>query len=336
MKKFIIILLFIITLGAGVAGTWYFYDQNQNWIEQNAQLMAQNSQVQAQLNAIGSMGTVYQTSTRVYSGKEIKDTDLIEVSIPISAMGESTITDKSLLVGQHYKVDIKPGTILTYDLLMSETADNTRKKFQRALNFTSLPVGIVENDYVDIRLMLPNGEEFVVFSHIQVKSINETTLLFDISEEDNVIINSMIQDASNYAGYCVFYLMKYLEPGYDTDTVAFYPVQHEMENFVRWNPNIDDTTRCINSELRDHIDKVLLMYTSGDNGAVASSFISGLSGQYSSQLSMHEEWIEQHTDEEGNLVVEGTDNSGGQSFDQEVGEAMDSLENSLEDLEAIQ
>lgn len=341
VKKIIIVVLFIIVIGLGAFGTIHFYQENKNQIEQNQTLAAQNSQIQAQLNAIGDLVTVYEVSAKVYSGKEIKETDLIPVSVPASTCNASSITDISQLVGKFYKVDIQPGTILSADMLMEEK-NETNKIYSRELTFDSLPVSTVVGDYIDIRIILPNGEEYVVLSHEQIQRLYNTTITIHISEEENAILNSVFADLGSYNGYVLAYMTKYLEPGKDTDTVAFYPVQNDMENFVLFNPNIVDPTRCINKTLRAHIDEVLLLYTNSNNQTVAQQFIRSLSTQYSAQLTAHTMWVEEHTDEDGNMTIEGDpyENaggySGGQNFDQQVGDAMDDLEGSLGDLEAIQ
>lgn len=341
VKKILLTLLFLVVAGAGGFGTWHFYTENQNQIQQNQTLAAQNSQIQAELNAIGQLVTVYEVSGQVYSGKEIKETDLVPVSVPLSTCMDSSITDMSQLVGKYYKVDIKPGTILSTDMLMEEK-EETPKIYSRELTFTSLPVSTVVGDYVDIRMILPNGEEYVILSHEQIQRIYDTTVTFHVSEEENAVINAAFADLGSYNGFTLCYLTKYLEPGKDVDTIAFYPVQHEMENFILFNPNIKDTTRCINTTLRDHIDQVLLVYTDSANQTVSTAFISNLATQYSTQLQAHNMWVEEHTDEEGNLVVEGDGQSTGSgsgesgSFDDQVGDAMNQLEGDLQDLEAIQ
>ena len=343
MKRFIPVILATLLAIAGIVGTVYFYMQNENQIAQNAQLVTQNSAIQSELNAIGTMGTVYEVATRVYSGKEIKDTDLIAVSIPVSAMGESTIRDMSELVGKSYKVDINPGTILTKDLLMEEENSLLVKKYTRELALTALPLGLIEGDYIDIRMLLPNGEEYVVFSHLKVDKIVDKIISFKVSEEENYIVLSMLQDLANYVGSTTFYATRYLNPGKDTDTVAMYPVQHEMENWILFNPNITDTTRCINSSLRDHIDEVLIRYTTGDNAGIASSFIQGVNAQISAGGTMHESWVDENTDEEGNFTgsnygTEDGSGNGGNNFQQQVGDAMGNLEDNLGelgDMEAI-
>ena len=340
LKKILIIILFIAVVGAGGFGTFHFYTENKNQIMQNQQLASQNSQIQAQLDAIGELTTVYEVSTKVYSGKEIKESDLIPVSVPQSTCDVASITDMSQLVGKFYKVDIMPGTILSSDMLMEEKSE-TDKIYSREITLTSIPVSTLVGDYIDIRMILPNGEEYVVLSHEQIKRLYDTTITLHVSEEENAILNSVFADLGSYNAYVLVYATKYLEPGKDTDTVAFYPVQHEMENYILYNPNIKDTTRCINTNLRDHIDEVLLVFTDSNNQSVAQSFISSLNQQYNSQLTAHQTWIEENTDEEGNIVVEGGSDSSypadsSQSFDQSVDQAMGDLETGLEDLEAIQ
>ena len=346
MKKGLLIILFVLIAGGLGFSTFWFWKENKNQIQQNQTLAQQNASIQAQLNAIGDLVTVYEVSTKVYSGKEIKETDLVPVSVPASTCNTSSITDISQLVGKFYKIDILPGTILSSDMLMEEK-QTTEKVYSRDLTFESVPVSTVVGDYIDIRIILPNGEEYVVLSHEQIMRLYETTITIHVSEEENAILNAVFADLGSYQGYVYAYMTKYLEPGKDTDTVAFYPVQHEMENYILFNPNIKDTTRCINTTLRDHIDEVLLIMTDSMNQEVASSFISSIQQQNTAGLAAHQLWIQENTDEDGNLVVDGQPGGNGSgsteagdgsdgSFEDQVGGAMDSLEDDLADLEAIQ
>lgn len=337
MKKVIITILFVLVLGAGIGGTAYFYVQNKNQITANEQLAQQNAQVQAQLNAIGQMVEVYEVNKKVYSGNEILDGDLIAVSVPASTLADSSVTDKSQLVGRHYRVNVQPGTILSLDMLMDEDND-TNVKFPYELTVSSVPVSTSVGDYIDIRMVLANGEEMIVLNHKKIERLYNTTITINVSEEENAILISMFNDLGVYSNGCLAYVTKYIEPG-NNDTVAFYPVQHDMENFVRFNPNIEDTTRCINETLRDHVDEVLLLYTNSANQATSSGFLNIMKQQLTGQLTAHTTWVTEHTDENGNVVSEnGTESnpSDEQSFEQQVGEATDSLEQSVEDLEAIQ
>lgn len=342
MKKVLLILLFVITLGAGVGGTVYFYTQNKNQIASNQALMQQNSMVQAQLDAIGAMTTVYQVNGIKYSGNIITDTDLVEVSVPQSTIAESSITNRDQLIGKAYKVDVKPGTILSWDMLMEEDVLSGKKKFWKTITLDAVPIGLVPGDYVDLRIIIPNGEEYPIVDKLYVEHVFKSTITAKFSEEENVVFNAALQDLGNYEGMCLIYCTKYVEPG-NASTISFYPVQHEMENYVRYNPNIDDDTRCINTELRNHIDECFLMFTNNRNENAAKSFITAISKQYSSQLLAHEQWVTDHTNQEtGELVIEEgssfdtTDQGVMGDFQEQVGESMDSLEESIQDLEAIQ
>ena len=338
MKKVLIILLFLIVVGAGVTGTVYFYKQNENQINVNEQLAMQNAQVQSQLNAIGQMVEVYQVSKNVFSGNKILDCDLVAVSIPASTLSTSSVTDKSLLVGKYYKISLTPGTIMSVDMLMDES-EEASVKLAYELTLESLPVGIMVGDYIDLRLLIASGEEFTVVTHKRIERIeNDITITINVSEEEQAAILSMFNDLGVYSTGCIAYVSKYVTPG-NSNSVANYPVQHEMENFIRFNPNIEDPTRLVNETLRDHVDEVLLKYTNSINTDSSSHYIDIMRKQLEGQLEAYQVWIEEHTDEEGNFTGDSisTDNStsadGDGSFDNQVNESMDNLQQDLEDIQ---
>ena len=343
LKKILIILAFVIVLGAGAGCSIYFYIQNQNQIEMNQMLAAQNAQVQSQLNAIGAMTTVYEVNTKVYGGNMIKEEDLIAVSIPVSATGKTSITDMTDLLGKFYKVSVEPGTILTTDMLMDEL-DDSSMRYTREILLQSVPVTTQVGDFIDVRMMLPNGEDYVVFSHKRIELLYDNVMTIKVSEEEHQIWNSALIDLSTYSSYgLVMYVTKYLEPGVDIDTIAMYPVQHDMENWIRFNPNITDTTRCINETLRDHIDEILFVFSSSKNASVSTGISGIFSTHMSAQVAAQQQWKVEYTDEEGNMTWDGfgsepVGGEGGSSSDFEgaVGDAMSSLEQDLGDLEAIQ
>lgn len=354
IKKILIALALVTSIGLGTFGTLHFKKLNEEQLAINSTLQMQNSKIQSELNAIGAMTTVYQVGAKVFASKEVNTGDLVPVSIPASAVSPNTITDLSQVKGNAYKIDINPGTILTKDMFMEKEDSMLVKKFTREITLTALPLGLQNGEYIDIRLLLPNGEEYIVFSHLQVDLISGSSISFRVSEEESYILNSMLQDAAVYGAATLFYATRYLEPGIHTDTVAFYPVQSEMEDWIRWNPNIDDPTRCINEPLRDHIDEVLIQYTSSGNNGVAALFMSNIRASISAGGQVHQSWIESVKDEEGNInaiygtdfinsnkvnvkeeVVGSEDSSSDASLSTQVGDAMDQLQQNIVDLEAI-
>ena len=338
MKKVLIILSFLIVIAAGATGTLYYYKQNKNQIEQNTMLAQQNTMIQNQLDAIGALTTVYEVSSKVYSGTEIKAEDLIEVSVPVSTLDKTSITDMTDLVGHFYKIDIEPGTILSTDVLMAEK-ETTHPTMDKVISVRSLPINTIKGSYIDIRAIMPNGEEIIIYSHKRIKDLYSNSIVLEFSEEENLIWNSVLLDLAAYEGkgFMVF-VTNYINPGLDTDKVAWYPIQKDLENYCRWLENtglITDSTRCINETMRDHIDHILMYATDSDNSAYASSFNAIVTTQKNEEKAVYDQWLLDHTDEEGNITIEDSSSSS-DSFSQQVDEAYESLEDSIEDLEAIQ
>ena len=67
------------------------------------------------------------------------------------------------------KVDMKANTLITTDLISrgdSVVQDDVRKQ---EYNVVILPIDLTTGDYIDIRLMLPNGQDFIVVSKKEVE-----------------------------------------------------------------------------------------------------------------------------------------------------------------------
>lgn len=312
-KKILVAILFVAVIGAGSFGTYHFYKENKANISAYDAERAQKENLQAQLNQIGTMTTTYAIATDLLSGDEIKDTDIIEVHIPTSAVasnGYDTSTNpdaRSSLIGKKVRCKISANTILTPDMLMTESEEESGLlQYPVELTFNSLPVTLQVGDYVDLRFLLANGEEYVVLDHKVVQAICNNTVTFHITEEENAIINSLYSDLGVYNQACIAYLFKYLEPG-NKQTLSFYPVVTELEEFLMYNPNITDITRCVNTNLRDHINEQLLMLSNSANSATSSAVLSSVSSAMSGQSTMRQQWLSDKEQEEQNAAETATD-----------------------------
>lgn len=79
------------------------------------------------------------------------------------------------------------------------------------INEIVLPIDLVVNDYVDIRIMYPSGVEYVVLAQKQVSKINGTTIWMDMSEVDRLLLNSAIVDTYLTEG-TKLYAIRYSDP----------------------------------------------------------------------------------------------------------------------------
>ena len=167
------------------------------------------------------------------------------------------------------KVALKANTVLSTSLITraSEVVTNDLRK--QEYNVIALPINLVTGDYVDIRLMLPNGQDYVVLSkkQVTVPVVNGAYLVDTIQmrlKEDEILnMNSAIIDNYRLAG-SKLYATRYDEPGVqNVATVTYYPlsdVTKMLENGR--DPNADELVKLAiysirerRQEIRDDIEK---------------------------------------------------------------------------------
>lgn len=288
MKNVLIVLLLILVLG-GVAGTFYFYKEYNNAQAEKNLLVQQNGELQVAIDAIGPITQVWTVNTQVLAGSVVKEEELIQQTIPVSSITESFIMDKTNIIGKYYKVNLSPGVSITKDVLMQEELSEIT--YERDMSFSYLPLGIKVGDYVDIRLVLPYGEEFIVLRHQRVQQLveDQNTIKLVLNEAQLALWTSALKDYALYKTRGVgLYVTKYIEPGITDKAVPFYPVRKEMENAILINPNIKIKTECINTKLREEIDTMINNVSDFDAGYLSGGVTEEASNLNSSKQSYFE------------------------------------------------
>ena len=272
IKKILVILLFLITLGAGGFGTYYFYSEYQATLSDKLILSAQNAQLQSELATIGEMVTVYTVGKEVESGRVIQASDLVTMTIPKSSVVSTTVTQPKQIVGLYWKVDLEPGTVLTSDLVMS--GDFTETIYEQDMTFDYLPLGLSVGDYVDIRITFPYGETYYIMTHKRIEQIvlNNSTVKFYVTAAEQALWVSALKDLALHReeGMSI-YITKYVEPGIQDSMIAYYPVRAEVASSIKDNPNIPNLNAIVNTTLRNKIDAFL----ANSNEEDTSYFLTG-------------------------------------------------------------
>lgn len=350
MKNVFLVLLTILTIG-GIGGTVYFFMQNKDMTDQLTTAQSDYSRVQSELNAIGPMAQVYAIRPgKVKSGDKVNPEDLIEISIPQSALSSTMITDKSQLTGRHWKIDCSAGTIVSKELLMAG-GETTNFKYEMDIVVSSVPVATTIGDFVDFRIMLANGEDYVVLSHKEIIYLDTRNYSSDsssqssnsqqsgvvikiyLTEEEMHVWNAALVDTAMYDNCAFMYISKYVDPGLNTDTVAFFPVTHEMENLININSNIVDKSRCINPTLRDHIDQQLGILSISTNEVLVAKFKTFKESYAAVIMNSGTLYKEAVNNGEEAPIGEGSESAGGsQDFQQQVSGAMDNLDESIDQI----
>lgn len=116
------------------------------------------------------------------------------------------------------KIDMNENTVITPNLLVQSDEVVTDDTRQQEYNMVVLPVDLMTNDYVDIRLMTPDGQDFIVVAKAQVDiPVNNDgtyisdTLRVNLREDEILAMSSAIVEAYGVLG-SKLYATKYVEP----------------------------------------------------------------------------------------------------------------------------
>ena len=181
--------------------------------------------------------TVYAVKSNIKSGQPITSADLVAQTVVTNLSTSEIATAANLTENTVAKIDLGQGTILTQSMIV-ESDESVQDSLRiQELNMLSLPADLETNDYVDIRLVFPNGQDYIVISKKRVIQSTETTIFVKLSEEEiltmsNAIVESYITEGS------LLYATKYVDPGIQNASVPTYTVSKEVLDLIDTNSNI--------------------------------------------------------------------------------------------------
>lgn len=146
------------------------------------------------------------------------------------------------------KVDMSKNTILTRELVAKAdnlSSDDVRKQ---EYNMIVLPTQIETGDYIDVRLSLPSGQDYIVVSKKEVTIPDvagvpsEDTIWVNLSEAEIIMLNNAIVEAYRIDG-AKLYANIYTDPGMQTAAITTYTPSREVAELINDNPNIIDRAK---------------------------------------------------------------------------------------------
>ena len=135
------------------------------------------------------------------------------------------------------KTDVPAGTIITNDML--EEVDNQTTADQRLqeYNMIILPTLLTNGDYIDVRLQLPEGEDYIVVSKKQVVYTDATTVWLKMTEDEILTLGNAIVEAYTITG-SKLYATTYTEAGRQNAATVTYPVSQATLTLINNDPNV--------------------------------------------------------------------------------------------------
>ena len=239
------------------------------WRKTNLEISENYTQEIASLNETiakyGTETTVYTVKAAVKAGDEITEDSLVTMVSYSSLMTEQYVTNPSDIVGKYYKIAVNPGTPIMHDMAMDEDLDDSTRI--RDVCLDRMTVGLSVGDYIDIRITMPYGDDYVVLSHKRVYAINASSIQLYMSEyEWNVYQGALIDYFLNSAYGCTLYGDKYVEPGIQQEAIPFYAVPTNIAALLQKNPNIVDKDGAASlNEWRASIEQLLVIFRDNED-----------------------------------------------------------------------
>lgn len=135
------------------------------------------------------------------------------------------------------KISVPKGTIVTKDMLEDSEDQISNSQRIQEFNMIALPSRLVNGDYVDIRLSLPNGQDFVVLTKKEVLGTESTSIWLKLTEDELLTLNNAVVESYTITG-SKLYAIQYVEPGRQEQATPTYTVSQAVLYLMSTDPNI--------------------------------------------------------------------------------------------------
>lgn len=182
----------------------------------------------------GDLKTVYVLATTVKSGETITLANVKTKAVSIEDVPADAVAISQNVIA---KIDLSAGTILTSGMLNTSENTLTNDLREQEYNMISLPTNLSVGDFIDIRLQLPNGGDYIVISKKKVLQCNASTVWLNMYEEEIELMSNAIIEYYIMAG-SKLYATTYIEPGLQTASIGTYVPNATVSSLISANPNI--------------------------------------------------------------------------------------------------
>lgn len=257
------IVLVVLTVLFGVLNVIQFVVWRNINVQTSEKYTAQVMELQQKISSYGSDVQCVTVISSVKPGDIVTEDVLDYVTIPSSVVTDQFVTDTSDVIGRVFKIGVNAGTPLMSNMTMVEVLDDDMR--DRDITLDRITVGLRVGDYIDIRITMPYGDEYVVIPHKRVYAINENTIKLYLSEYEWALYQgAMIDYYLNESYGCTIYADRYIEPGLQNAAIAYYAPPSNIAAMIAKNPNILDDVRELalkkSTSWRNAIDELFVIF----------------------------------------------------------------------------
>ena len=197
----------------------------------------------AENERLANQKQVYVLSQDVKSGDKVDSANLKTITVYNAAVPSNAITPGSLTEYTVAKIDLKKGTTITAGMITESSEETTADLRMQEYNMIKLSTQLATNDYIDIRLRMPSGLDYIVVSKKSVEipviggEESSNTIWVKLSEAETLAMSNAIVEAYTMNG-AILYTTTYTEPGMQDAATPTYVPSANVQNLMNQNPNI--------------------------------------------------------------------------------------------------
>lgn len=141
------------------------------------------------------------------------------------------------------KIDMKANTVVTSEMLVKSDEKTTSDLRVQEYNMLQIQSQLTIGDYIDIRLRLPNGLDYIVVSKKrvempQVEGVDSlSTVWLRLEEDETLAMSNAIVESYMIEG-SILYTAKYVEPGMQDKSIPTFVPSREVQEAMNADPNI--------------------------------------------------------------------------------------------------
>jgi hypothetical protein len=174
-------------------------------------------------------------------------------------------------IGDTALVPIQTGAAVMKNMVGSAEIGEDSREYE--ISVVNLMTTQNEYDYVDVRILFPDGTDYTVLSKKQIQNLSMENSIFyaELNEEEILRLSSATIDAYLTEGTRL-YTTKYLEPTVQEASVPNYPLRTNVIDLVHNDPNVLTTAQeTLNASARYDLETRIGTMSSSGSGAVPSS-----------------------------------------------------------------
>lgn len=188
-----------------------------------------------QVASFGDVVQVYTVSTTKRSGELFDNSDVDVMSLPSTQVTSQFVTNLEDIQNCIYKINVEPGMPLVSDIFFREVLAPTDRYYDVVSDI--FPVSAIKGDYYDLRIVTPQGLDYIVLSKKRVIDFYETAVKMVLSEEEIHQYQSALVDVFLNPG-TYMYVTTYVEPSMQKQASIYYPVSDVVRAVMEIDPNI--------------------------------------------------------------------------------------------------